>query len=167
MKILLAVDVQPEFNNDDKEEKKGEKKEENVDYAFDEEFGYLTACPTNAGTGLRASVMMHLPGLVLTKNISSVISQVNNLGIEVRGLYGEGTEADGNLYQLSNITIEKYLYLFPLLLLLFLPLSRLRRQLPRRGRLCWKPPSGEVARTACRWGCTDSRTHTNAATATH
>lgn len=76
--------------------------EENVNYAFDEEFGYLTACPTNAGTGLRASVMMHLPGLVLTKNISRVISQINNLGIEVRGLYGEGTEADGNLYQLSN-----------------------------------------------------------------
>ena len=76
--------------------------EEKINYAFDEEFGYLTACPTNAGTGLRASVMMHLPGLVLTKNISRIISQVNSLGIEVRGLYGEGTEADGNLYQISN-----------------------------------------------------------------
>lgn len=76
--------------------------ESQVNYAFDEEFGYLTACPTNAGTGLRASVMMHLPGLVLTKNISRIISQINSLGVEVRGLYGEGTEADGNLYQISN-----------------------------------------------------------------
>lgn len=76
--------------------------ESSVDYAFDEEFGYLTACPTNAGTGIRASVMMHLPGLVLTKNIGSIISSAPNLGIEIRGLYGEGTEADGNLYQISN-----------------------------------------------------------------
>jgi protein arginine kinase len=76
--------------------------EEKLDYAFDEEFGYLTACPTNVGTGMRASVMMHLPGLVMTKNISRVISQVNSLGVEVRGLYGEGTEADGCLYQISN-----------------------------------------------------------------
>lgn len=76
--------------------------EASVDYAFDEEFGYLTACPTNAGTGLRASVMMHLPGLVLTKNIGSIIASATNLGIEIRGLYGEGTEADGNLYQISN-----------------------------------------------------------------
>ncbi len=76
--------------------------ESSVDYAFDHEFGYLTACPTNAGTGIRASVMMHLPGLVLTKNIGSIISSAPNLGIEIRGLYGEGTEADGNLYQISN-----------------------------------------------------------------
>ena len=76
--------------------------ESKVNYAFDEEFGYLTACPTNAGTGLRASVMMHLPGLVVMKDISRIISQVNSLGVEVRGLYGEGTEADGCLYQISN-----------------------------------------------------------------
>lgn len=76
--------------------------EASVDYAFDEEFGYLTACPTNAGTGIRASVMMHLPGLALTKNIGSIIASATNLGIEIRGLYGEGTEADGNLYQISN-----------------------------------------------------------------
>jgi len=76
--------------------------EKSVDYAFDEEFGYLTACPTNAGTGIRASVMMHLPGLSLTKNIAQVIASATNLGIEIRGLYGEGTEADGNLYQISN-----------------------------------------------------------------
>jgi protein arginine kinase len=76
--------------------------EESVNYAFDEEFGYLTACPTNAGTGMRASVMMHLPALVMTKNINNVISSATSLGIEIRGLYGEGTEADGNLYQISN-----------------------------------------------------------------
>lgn len=76
--------------------------ESGVDYAFDEEFGYLTACPTNAGTGLRASVMMHLPALVMTNNIRNIIASATNLGIEVRGLYGEGTEADGNLYQISN-----------------------------------------------------------------
>lgn len=76
--------------------------ESSVDYAFDEEFGYLTACPTNAGTGIRASVMMHLPGLVISKNINNIIASATNLGIEIRGLYGEGTEADGNLYQISN-----------------------------------------------------------------
>lgn len=76
--------------------------EESLTYAFDEEFGYLTACPTNAGTGLRASVMMHLPGLTITKNIGKVIQASTGLGIEVRGLYGEGTSADGNLYQISN-----------------------------------------------------------------
>lgn len=76
--------------------------EESLTYAFDEEFGYLTACPTNAGTGMRASVMMHLPALTMTNNISRIISSVSNLGIEVRGLYGEGTKAEGNLYQISN-----------------------------------------------------------------
>lgn len=76
--------------------------EESLTYAFDEEFGYLTACPTNAGTGLRASVMMHLPALTITKNIGKVIQASTGLGIEVRGLYGEGTSADGNLYQISN-----------------------------------------------------------------
>ncbi len=76
--------------------------ESGVDYAFDEEFGYLTACPTNVGTGMRASVMMHLPGLVMSKNINNIIASATNLGIEIRGLYGEGTEADGNLYQISN-----------------------------------------------------------------
>lgn len=76
--------------------------EESLTFAFDEDFGYLTACPTNAGTGLRASVMMHLPALTMTKNIGRVIQASTGLGIEVRGLYGEGTTADGNLYQISN-----------------------------------------------------------------
>ena len=76
--------------------------EESLTYAFDERFGYLTACPTNAGTGLRASVMMHLPALKLTGNIGRVTQSVASVGIAVRGLYGEGSEADGCLYQISN-----------------------------------------------------------------
>lgn len=76
--------------------------EESVEYAFDEQFGYLTACPTNAGTGMRASVMLHLPALTGTDNISRIISQASGLGIAVRGLYGEGTKAYGNMYQISN-----------------------------------------------------------------
>lgn len=76
--------------------------EENLSYAFDEKYGYLTACPTNAGTGLRASVMLHLPALVMTGNIARVLQQVSSVGIAVRGLYGEGTTADGALYQISN-----------------------------------------------------------------
>lgn len=76
--------------------------EENVDYAFSEEFGYLTACPTNTGTGMRASVMMHLPALTVTNNINKIISSASALGLTVRGLYGEGSKAYGNLYQVSN-----------------------------------------------------------------
>ncbi|MCD6364194.1 MAG: protein arginine kinase [Synergistetes bacterium] len=76
--------------------------EKYVDYAFDEEFGYLTACPTNVGTGLRASVMLHLPGLVMTKKMGRVVEELSKIGLTVRGIYGEGTEALGNLFQLSN-----------------------------------------------------------------
>jgi len=76
---------------------------ENVlDIAFDSEFGYLTACPTNLGTGLRASVMMHLPGLVLSEQMERVIRAVNQLGITVRGLFGEGSDATGHVFQISN-----------------------------------------------------------------
>ena len=71
-------------------------------YAFDSRLGYLTACPTNLGTGMRASVMLHLPGLVLLDQINQVIKAVNKIGLAVRGLYGEGTEALGNLFQISN-----------------------------------------------------------------
>ena len=71
-------------------------------YAFDSRLGYLTACPTNLGTGMRASVMMHLPALVLTDQVSQVMKAVNKIGLAVRGLYGEGTEALGNLFQISN-----------------------------------------------------------------
>lgn len=76
--------------------------EESVDYAFSEEFGYLTACPTNTGTGMRASVMMHLPALTVTNNMNKIISSASALGFTVRGLYGEGSKAYGNLYQVSN-----------------------------------------------------------------
>lgn len=76
--------------------------EADVDYAFDEEKGYLTACPTNVGTGLRASVMLHLPALVLTQQINRILSAVSQVGLAVRGLYGEGTEIVGNLLQISN-----------------------------------------------------------------
>ncbi|MEE0409638.1 MAG: ATP--guanido phosphotransferase, partial [Clostridia bacterium] len=76
--------------------------EESLTYAFDEKFGYLTACPTNVGTGLRASVMMHLPALVMTGNITRVLQSFSGVGIAVRGLYGEGTDAEGALYQISN-----------------------------------------------------------------
>ncbi|MBM7606526.1 protein arginine kinase [Metabacillus crassostreae] len=82
--------------------------EEEVDYAFDEQRGYLTSCPTNVGTGLRASVMMHLPALVLTQKINRIIPAINQLGLVVRGIYGEGSEAVGNLFQISNqITLGK------------------------------------------------------------
>ncbi len=76
--------------------------EKNLDYAFDNELGYLTACPTNLGTGIRVSAMLHLPGLVLAEQINPIIQSVNKLGLAVRGLYGEGTEALGNVFQVSN-----------------------------------------------------------------
>jgi protein arginine kinase len=82
--------------------------EEYVNYAFDEKFGYLTSCPTNVGTGLRASVMMHLPGLVLTQQMNRIVPAINQLGLVVRGIYGEGSEALGNIFQISNqITLGK------------------------------------------------------------
>lgn len=76
--------------------------ESKLEYAFDATRGYLTACPTNLGTGLRASVMVHLPGLVLTQQIGKVLAAISQVGLVVRGLYGEGTEAVGNLFQISN-----------------------------------------------------------------
>jgi protein arginine kinase len=78
--------------------------EAKLDVAYDEKIGYLTACPTNVGTGMRASAMLHLPGLVLSDLINQVIQAVNKIGLAVRGLYGEGTEAMGNLFQISNQT---------------------------------------------------------------
>ena len=73
-------------------------------FAFHPEFGYLTSCPTNVGTGLRASVLIHLPGLVLTKEISKVLQGLAQVGLTFRGLYGEGSEVVGNFFQLSNQT---------------------------------------------------------------
>jgi protein arginine kinase len=75
-----------------------------LDYAFSEEIGYLTACPTNAGTGLRASVLIHLPALVLLEEIQRVLKSIMQVGLNVRGLYGEHSEIMGNLFQISNQT---------------------------------------------------------------
>lgn len=76
--------------------------EEMADYAFDERRGFLTSCPTNVGTGIRSSVMMHLPGLVLSQQINRILSAIAQVGLAVRGTYGEGSEALGNLFQISN-----------------------------------------------------------------
>ncbi|QST00160.1 protein arginine kinase [Pontibacillus sp. ALD_SL1] len=82
--------------------------EEKINFAFDEKRGYLTSCPTNVGTGLRASVMMHLPALTMTQQMSRLIPAINQLGLVVRGIYGEGSEAIGNIFQISNqITLGK------------------------------------------------------------
>ncbi len=78
--------------------------EKDLEFAFHSELGYLTACPTNVGTGMRASAMLHLPGLALSERINQVIHAVNKIGLAVRGLYGEGSEALGNLFQISNQT---------------------------------------------------------------
>ena len=73
-----------------------------VDYAFHERLGYLTACPTNVGTGMRVSVMLHLPALVITQQIEKVFRSLQKISLAVRGLYGEGSQAMGDFYQISN-----------------------------------------------------------------
>ena len=73
-----------------------------LDFAYDINWGYLTACPTNTGTAMRGSVMMHLPALVMTKQINKVMAAVSKLNFASRGFYGEGTQASGNFYQISN-----------------------------------------------------------------
>ena len=75
---------------------------ETLDFAFHEKFGYLTSCPTNTGTGLRISAMLHLPAISVTGRISGLLSQAAKSGMTVRGLYGEGSDAQGNFYQISN-----------------------------------------------------------------
>lgn len=82
--------------------------EASLTYAFSSKLGYLTACPSNVGTGMRASVMLHLPGLCLTEEIKPVINAVSKIGLAVRGLWGEGSEASGHMFQVSNqITLGK------------------------------------------------------------
>ena len=79
-----------------------------LSFAFSPRFGYLTACPTNVGTGLRVSVMLHLPAMAITRHLEKVFTAVSKLGLVVRGLYGEGTQAYGDLYQISNqVTLGK------------------------------------------------------------
>jgi protein arginine kinase len=75
-----------------------------IPFAYHQEFGFLTSCPTNVGTGLRASVLIHLPGLVLTKQIGQVLQSITQMGLTFRGLYGEGSEVIGNFFQISNQT---------------------------------------------------------------
>lgn len=82
--------------------------EAHLDFAFRETRGYLTACPTNVGTGMRASVMVHLPALAMTNQVQPVLGALTQIGLAVRGLYGEGSQAHGNIFQLSNqITLGK------------------------------------------------------------
>lgn len=78
--------------------------EENIEYAFHEHYGYLTSCPTNVGTGLRASVMVHLPCLVMSGHLNTIVDGLGKIGLTVRGLYGEGSKALGHLFQISNQT---------------------------------------------------------------
>lgn len=79
-----------------------------ISYAYENRYGYLTSCPTNVGTGLRASVMLHLPALTLSKQMNALIQMMTRLGMVVRGIYGEGSENLGNVYQISNqITLGK------------------------------------------------------------
>ena len=82
--------------------------DQRVAFAFHEKLGYLTACPTNVGTGLRVSVMLHLPALVITQQIEKVFRSLQKMGLAVRGLYGEGSQAMGDFYQISNqVTLGK------------------------------------------------------------
>lgn len=82
--------------------------ERSLSYAFSTRLGYLTACPSNVGTGMRASVMLHLPGLCLTEEINPVVNAVSKIGLAVRGMWGEGSEAAGHMFQISNqITLGK------------------------------------------------------------
>lgn len=76
--------------------------EEKLTYAYDGKLGYLTSCPTNVGTGIRASVMLHLPALTTTKNINNIVNTVTQVGMTIRGIYGEGSNVMGNMYQVSN-----------------------------------------------------------------
>ena len=76
--------------------------DQRVNFAFHERLGYLTACPTNVGTGMRVSVMLHLPALVITQQIEKVFRSLQKMGLAVRGLYGEGSQAMGDFYQISN-----------------------------------------------------------------
>lgn len=78
--------------------------EDKIDYAYNSGLGYLTSCPTNVGTGMRASIMLHLPALSISKNINSVLNTVSQVGMTIRGIYGEGSNVMGNMYQISNQT---------------------------------------------------------------
>lgn len=97
--ILSGLQIEETWNLADKID---DLLEQVLDFSFCEKRGYLTSCPTNVGTGLRASVMLHLPGLVMAKQVAQIVHAMSQIGLVVRGYYGEGTEASGNLFQISN-----------------------------------------------------------------
>ena len=97
--IVSGYDLEKAFELVNKVDNELEKQ---LDYAFSDKYGYLTKCPTNVGTGMRASVMMHLPALAISNNIGTMTAAVNKLGVTVRGLYGEGSKAKAHIYQISN-----------------------------------------------------------------
>ncbi len=97
--ILPGLDL---FNAFDKANEIDDLLEDKIDVAYDKDFGYLTACPTNTGTALRASVMMHLPSLTKSGSIGTIIHSLSKLGLCIRGIYGEGSESLGDIYQISN-----------------------------------------------------------------
>jgi protein arginine kinase len=99
--LQSGLDIRGAFQIADKMD---EELSRSLEFAFDPDFGYLTSCPTNVGTGMRASVLIHLPGLALTREIENVISQISKLGLVVRGFYGEGSDVLGSLFQVSNQT---------------------------------------------------------------
>src|SRR5688572_16894346 len=99
--ILSGLRLQEAFHRvDELDEELGAQ----LPFAYHPEYGYLTSCPTNVGTGLRASILIHLPGLVLTKEIGKVLQGIGQVGLTFRGLYGEGSEVVGNFFQISNQT---------------------------------------------------------------
>ncbi len=97
--IMAGFDIDEAYKKADELESRLADK---LDFAFDSQFGYLTHCPTNVGTGLRASVMLHLPALRMAGRINQIAGEAGKLGLTIRGLYGEGSESKGDLYQLSN-----------------------------------------------------------------
>jgi protein arginine kinase len=99
--LQSSLDIRGAFQIADKI---NEELAKSLEFAFEPDFGYLTSCPTNVGTGMRASVLIHLPGLALTREIENVIPQISKLGLVVRGFYGEGSDVLGSLFQVSNQT---------------------------------------------------------------
>lgn len=97
--VLKGYNLKSAFSNLDKIDDILSKK---LSFSFDNELGYLTSCPTNLGTGMRASVMLFLPAITLNKSINAIINAVGKVGITVRGVYGEGSNAEGYMYQVSN-----------------------------------------------------------------
>lgn len=99
--IKSGLDIKSSWETADKAD---DQLAHSLEFDYDPSFGYLTSCPTNVGTGMRASVLVHLPGLVLTREIEKVIGRISKVALTVRGFYGEGTDVLGNLFQISNQT---------------------------------------------------------------